>query len=157
MLDSGGDSLLVCHLRTTLVHLYVKLTAQTVKNNVQMQLTHTADDSLTRHLVALHAESGVFLNQLGQRIGHLVHIALRQRFHSNADNRLWELHRLKDDGVFLVTQRMAGLNLFETDSGSDVTGLNAVQRVLLVGMHLHNTRNALLLARIGVVHIRTRL
>ena len=47
MLNSRGDSLFVVNLRSTLVNLNTELTTKTVNNDIEVKLTHTADDSLT--------------------------------------------------------------------------------------------------------------
>ena len=59
--------------------------------------------------------------------------------------------------MLLVAKRMARLDFLETHSGTDVAGLDAVEGVLLVGVHLHDARDTLLLAGVGVVDIRATL
>ena len=51
MLNLGGDCLLVVNLRCTLVDFDTELTAQTVNDNVEVKLTHTADDCLSGFVV----------------------------------------------------------------------------------------------------------
>ena len=51
MLNCGGDCLLVVNLRCTLVDFDTELTAQTVNDNVEVKLTHTADDCLSGFVV----------------------------------------------------------------------------------------------------------
>ena len=47
MLYGGADSLFVVDLRRTLVDLHSELAFQTVHDDLQMELTHTADDGLS--------------------------------------------------------------------------------------------------------------
>ena len=119
-----------------------------------MQLTHTADNGLSTNLVGLDTESGILLHELHQGVGHLVHVGLSVRLDGNRDDGLGELHRLEDDGMLLVAEGVTRLDFLETDGGADIAGLDAVEGVLLVGVHLHDTRDAFLLAGIGVVDIR---
>ena len=51
MLNRGGNSLLVVHLRSTLVDLHAELAAETVNDDVKVKLTHTADDGLAGLMV----------------------------------------------------------------------------------------------------------
>ena len=46
MLNCSGDSLFVVNLRCTLVNLYTELTTETVNDDIEVKLTHTADDGL---------------------------------------------------------------------------------------------------------------
>ena len=91
------DCLAVRYLRTTLVALYVELTLQTVDNNLQVQLTHTRDNGLTRLLVGLNGEGRILLSQLTQTDTQLVDVGLRLRLYRDTDYRCGEVNRLQRD------------------------------------------------------------
>ena len=63
VLNRLGKRLLVVDLGGTLVDLDAELTAQTVDDDVEVQLTHTADDGLARILVGVNRKGGVLLSQ----------------------------------------------------------------------------------------------
>jgi hypothetical protein len=66
---------------------------------------------------------------------------------------LREGHRLEHDLVVRVAQGVTGGGVLEADHRVDVTGGDVVDRVLLVGVHLEDLADALLLA-LGRVHDR---
>ena len=63
-----GDSLFVINLGLTLVTFYLKLTLQTVDNDIQVQLTHTRNNGLTTLLVGTNSKCWVFFSQLSQTV-----------------------------------------------------------------------------------------
>jgi hypothetical protein len=62
------------------------------------------------------------------------------------DDRLRKRHRLQDDRVGRVAQGVAGRGVLEADERVDVAHARLVDRVLLVGVHLEELPDALLLA-----------
>ena len=120
-----------------------------------MQLAHTGDDGLASLLVRADAEGRIFLCQLDQSVAHLVLAGLGLGLDCDVDNRLRELHGLQDNGILLITDRIAGTGDLEANRGSDIAGVNLVQLISLVGVHLKDTSNTLLLALRCVQYIRT--
>ncbi len=57
--------------------------------------------------------------------------------------------------MFLIRERIARLNIFKTNHGTNVTGFEAVYLVLLVGVHLEDAGNALLVVRAIIQDVRT--
>ena len=57
-----SNSLLIVYLWLTLVTFYLKLTFQTVDNNIQVKLTHTGNNRLTSLFVSFHSERRVFFS-----------------------------------------------------------------------------------------------
>ena len=76
----------------------------------------------------------------------LVLVGLGLRLDRDLDDRGRERHRLEDDLVGRVGQGVTGGGVLQTDDRVDVTGGDAVDRVLLVGVHLEDLPDALLLA-----------
>src|SRR5574344_736922 len=153
VLHCGGDGFFVCHFGTALVDVDAKFATQTVQNDIQMKFAHTADDGLSGHFVGFHAESGVFFCQFHQSVVELVGVGLGEGFHSDANHRFGELHRFKDNGVLLIAEGMTRFDFLETYSCSDIAGFNASQRILLVGVHLHDAGDPFFFASVDVVHI----
>ena len=150
-----GKGLFVRNLRCAHVGLYVELTQQTVYDDIQMQLAHTGDDGLASLLVRADAEGRIFLCQLDQSVAHLVLAGLGLGLDCDVDNRLRELHGLQDNGILLITDRIAGTGDLEANRGSDIAGVNLVQLISLVGVHLKDTSNTLLLALCCIQYIGT--
>ena len=120
-----------------------------------MKLTHTADNGLSGILIGLGGERRVLFRKLGQRHGELVYVSLCLGFHRHTDNRVGEHHRFKYDGFVFDAYRITGAQLFEPDCGADITCLHKVYRVLLVAVHLIQSRNSFFLSCAGIEHIGT--
>ena len=90
-LNGLRDSFLIRYLGLTLVSFDLEFALQTVDNDLEVELTHTADDGLTGLFVGLHTEGGVFFGELSQTDTHLIHILLRLRLDSDTDNGLGEV------------------------------------------------------------------
>src|SRR5690606_20636602 len=141
-----ANHLAIGNLRLTDVCLDTELATHTVYDDVQVQLTHTTDDGLAGFLVGAHAERGVFLSQTTQRDTHLLLVSLGFRLDGYVNNRLREVHTLKDDRIGDVAQGVTGGDVLHADQGSDVACTHFLDFLTIVGMHLHHTTNALLLA-----------
>ena len=115
-----------------------------------MQLAHTSDNGLARLLIGIGAEGGVLLGQLGQSDAHLLLTGLGLRLDSHADHRLRELHGLQDDGMLLITQGVAGGGVLQTHHGCDVAGVDRVDILAVVGVHLQDAAHTLALALGGI-------
>ena len=120
-----------------------------------MKFTHAADNRLAGLVVALHREGGVFLGQFGEGDAQLVKILLGLGLYGDTDHGIRELHGFQGDGLLLQAHGVTGAEVFETDSGADVSRLHEIDGILVVGVHLVQTGYALLLAGAGVVHVRT--
>ena len=92
MLYARGDGLLVVDVRGALVDLHAEFTAQTVHDDVEMELAHTADNGLAGLVVGLDGESRILLRQLGERNPELVEVLLRFGLLGDTDDGIGELH-----------------------------------------------------------------
>ena len=100
------DRFAVSDLRRTDLGLYLEFTAQTVDDDIQVQLTDTSDDRLSGLLVCICLERRVFFSQLSQRQTHLVLVSLCLRLQRQLDHRFREFHGFQNDRVCLITQRI---------------------------------------------------
>ena len=157
VLHRGGDGFLVGHLGTTLVDVDAEFAAQAVHDDVEVEFAHAADDCLSADLVGFDAEGGVFLDEFHEGVGHFVHVGLGVGLDGDGDDGLGELHRFEDDGVLFIAEGVAGLDFLESDGSADVASLDAVEGVLLVGVHLHDAGDAFFLAGVGVVDVGAAL
>ena len=57
------EGFFVCNLRSTNVSLYLKFTKETVNDDLQMELTHTCDDSLTCFLIGMSTECRILFSK----------------------------------------------------------------------------------------------
>ncbi len=151
------EGLLVVHLGCALVDLHAELATQTVHDDVEVQLAHTADDGLARILVGVHGEGGVLLGQLRECDAELVEVLLGLGLNGQTDHRLGEGHLLQHDRTILGAERVTRVNLLETYGRANVAGTYGLHRILLVGVHLVDAADALALAAACVQHIRTRI
>ena len=120
-----------------------------------MQLAHAGDDGLAGLLVGVDLEGRVLLGELLQTHGELVLLGLGLGLDGDVDNGIGEVHGLEDDGMALVAQGLAGRRVLEADGRDDVARGAIVDIMLLVGMHLEDATNALLLAVVGIDDIGT--
>src|SRR5574343_570677 len=142
----------VGHLGLAHVGFHTELALHAVHDDFQVQLAHAGNDGLAGFLIGPHAERWVFRSQARQGDTHLFLIGLGLGLHGLRDHGLGEHHALKHDGRSHVAQRFAGGHFLQTHAGGDVAGADFVHFHALVGHHLHDTADTLLLALDRVVH-----
>ena len=152
-LNRSTDSLTVSHLRTTLVTLYLELTFQTVDDDLQVELTHTRDNGLTRLLVGLNGERRVLFGQLSETNTQFVEVCLALRLNGDTDHRCRELDRLQYDRLVLVAQRIARAYILKSYARAYIACENSLNRILVVRVHLEDTGDTLFLTRTRVVNV----
>src|SRR5262245_32971912 len=141
----GGarQRLLVGDLRLADGCLDVELALQAVDDDLEVQLTHSADDRLPGLLIGVHAEGRILRHQLRQALPELLLIGLGLRLDRQRDHRLGEVHRLEDDRVLLLAQRIAGRYAPQPDRGGDVAGVDFLDLFALVRVHLQQAADPL--------------
>src|SRR5690606_18457087 len=87
-----------------------------------------------------------------KRKPHLFLIGLGLRFNGNRNHRLRELHALQDDRRIKCTQRFTGGDIFHADTRSDIARAYFLDLFAIVGVHLQQTADTLLLAAQGIKH-----
>ena len=138
-----------------MVTFYLEFTFQTVNDNIQVKLTHTRNNCLTCLFVCFHSKCRVFFSQFSQTVRQFIHIFLSLRLYSDTDNRFREVHRFEHDRSIFITQSITSVNIFKTYTCTNITSTNYFNWILLVRVHLEQTRNTFFLTRARVVDIRT--
>ena len=146
VVDGGRDGFLVVDLGLTLVAFHLEFALQTVDDDVEVQLAHAADDGLAALLVGADGEGGVLFGKFGKAVAELVEVLLGLGLHGNADDGIGEVHGLERDGCVLIGEGIAGVDVLEAYSSADVACADAIDRVLVVGVHLEEAADAFLLA-----------
>ena len=100
---------------------------------------------------------GSSVASLLQRAAELLLVGLRLRLDGDRDDRLRELHALEHDRLVLVAERVARGGVAEADRGGDVAGVDLLDLLALVGVHLEEPADALLLPLDRVVDVRAGL
>jgi hypothetical protein len=80
---------------------------------------------------------------LRQPDAELFLVALGLGLDGQRDDRLGEVHRLEHDGLLLVAQRVAGAHLLQADGRRDVAGVDLLDLLTLVGVHLQEAAHPL--------------
>ncbi len=117
-----------------------------------MQFAHARDDGLAGFLVGAHTEGRVFLCQAAQGDAHLFLVGLGLRLDGDVDHRLGEDHALENHRRGHLAQGVARGHVLQADHGGDVARPDFLDFFALVGMHLQQTADALLLAANRVKH-----
>ena len=118
-----------------------------------MQLTHARDHGLAGLFVRANPERGVFFRERCECLGQLVLVALAPGLNGNVHNWLRERQLLKDNRVRRVTQGIPCAGVLETNAGDDIACTRVVTVFAIVGVHLQDAANALLVARSGIEHL----
>ena len=108
-----------------------------------MKLAHACDDGLTRFFISVALEGRILFGELCKRDSHLLLACLGLGLDSDPDNGIGELHGLKDYRSLGVAERVAGGGVLKTDSRSDISGVNAVDILSVVGVHLQDSSQTL--------------
>ncbi len=153
LLDRLAQGFAVGDLRLADICFDVELALHTVDEDIQVELAHTGNNGLTGFLVSVDAEGRVLLDETLDSVREFLLIRLRLRLDSLLDHGGREGHRLQDDGVRLVTQGLAGGGVLEAHDRADHTSPNALDLLALIGVHLVDLADALLLALGGVEHL----
>ena len=143
--NRGPQRLAIRNLWLSDVRFDVEFALHAVNEDVEVQFTHSLDDGLTGLLVEFGAEGRVFFSELLNREAQLFLVSLGLGLDRNLDNGLRESHRLEDDRLSRVAQRVPRSGVLESDDGVDVTSGHRIDRVFLVGVHLENLSDALFL------------
>jgi hypothetical protein len=152
-----ADGLAVGHLRLADVGLDAELALHAVDDDFQVQLAHAGDDGLATFLVGAHAERRIFGGQAAQRDAHLLLVGLGLGLDGLRDHGLGEDHLLERDDRIRVAQGLARGHVLQAHAGGDVAGQDFLDLFTLVGVHLQDPADALLLAADRVVDRVARL
>ena len=151
------ERLFVRDLRLAHRRLDVELALQPVDDDLEVKLAHPADDRLAGLRIGVDAESGVLGHQLLQAGAELLLVGFRPWLNRKRDDRIGEVHRLEDDRVLFVAERLSGRDAAEPDGRRDVAGVHLLDLFALVRVHLEQPPDALgsLLGRVVDTGART--
>ena len=145
LLDLLADGLTVGNHRVTHVGLDLEFATHTVDDDVEVQLAHTTNDGLAGLGIKLDGERRVLFRELLDGNAHLLLVSLRLRLDGDLDNGGGEGHRLEDDRLVDSGKRVTRGRVLQADDRVDVASVRHVDGVLLVGVHLEDLADALLL------------
>src|SRR5690606_12405664 len=106
VLNQTRDRLAIGNLRRADIGLDLELALHAIDENVEVKLAHARDDGLAGFLVGLDAERRVFGGEASEREAHLLLVGLGLRLDGDVDDRLRELHALKNDLVGRIRERI---------------------------------------------------
>jgi hypothetical protein len=152
-----ADGLAIRHLRLADVGFDFIFAHHAVDDDFEMQLAHAADDGLPAVGIGVNFEGRIFLRQSRQRHAHLFLIGLGLGLDGHRNYRHRKHDRLERDRMLFFANRVASTNVSEADHGADVARENFLNVFALVGVHLEQTPNALVLLRTRVHHRLARL
>src|SRR4051794_14099368 len=158
-LDLGrgaADGLAVGDLWPADVGLDLELALHAVDEDLEVQLAHPGDLGLAGLLVGLHLERRVLLGQAAERDRHLLLVGLGLRLDGDLDDGLGELDHLELDRRVGGGQRVAGDDLLDAHGRSDVTRVDLVDLLAVVGVHHEDAPDPLGLAGGDVENPRAR-
>mmetsp|Transcript_894 Transcript_894/g.2071 ORF Transcript_894/g.2071 Transcript_894/m.2071 type:complete len:552 (+) Transcript_894:661-2316(+) len=152
-LGGSSDGLTVRDLGRTNIRFDVEFTLHTVDNDLKVEFSHTFDDGLSGFFVTRESEGRILGSKTNEGIRHLLLISLGLRFDSDLNDRLRELHLLKNDSVVLVTEGFSGGGILESDKSDDISSNSRLNFGTVVGVHLQHTSNSLVLLLDRVVDV----
>ena len=138
-----GDGLAVGNLWLTDGCVNLELTLHTIDEDFEVKLAHTRDDGLAGLLVGLDLEGRVLFAERHERLAELVLGFFVLRFNRNVNHGIREGELFEHDRVLWIGERIAGASSLETNTCSDVAGLDDVAILLVVCVHLQETTDAL--------------
>ena len=121
-----------------------------------MQLAHSGDERLTGLRVRGDAEGGILGGELLEGAAQPLLVDLGLRLDGDRDDGVGELHALEHDRMALVAERVPRRRVAQPDPGGDVARVDVLDLLALVGVHLEEPSDALLLALDGVVDVGAR-
>ena len=118
-----------------------------------MEFAHAGDNGLACLLVCVGLESRILFSKALKGIGHFFLTGLCLGLNGHFDNRIREDHTFQDDLMILVAQGVACRGILQTHSTGDLTGIDRFDLFAVIGVHQHDTADALPLLLRGIHHI----
>src|SRR5438034_1462089 len=153
LLDRLADGLLVGDLRLADVGVDLELAQQAIDDDLQVELAHARDERLPGLGVGRDAEGRILGGELVERAAEALLVGLGLGLDGDRDDGVRELHALEHDRLRLVAEGVAGGRVAEPDRGGDVARVDLLDLLALVGVHLEQPADALLLPLDRVVDI----
>ena len=151
------DGLAIGHLGSAYSGVHLELTHQSIRDDLQVQLSHSGDHGLAGLGIGAYPEGGVFFTQAAQRIGHLVLVSLGPRLDGHCDDRFWKPRPLEHHRLSGVAERISGYRELEPHRGRDIAGGNLVHFLPMIRVHAEQPADSLLLVLVRVVDVGSTL
>ena len=129
-------------LRPAHIRLHAEFAHHAVHDDFQMQLAHPGDQSLAGVWLRVHAERGIFLRQLRQRIAHLFLIRLGLRLDGHGNYRGRKFDGFQNDRLFFIAERVARGAVFQAHAGGDVASVDGFDFFAFVRVHAQQSADA---------------
>ena len=147
-----GDGLAVRDAGLAGLALDLVLTAETLDVNLEMQLTHTADDGLLGLLVNVEAESGILTHKAVHGLGEGIGVAGTLGLDAERHDGVGDVHGAQGVRKATVGEGIAR-SAVNTEDGANLTSTDLVDVLHFIGVHTDDTGNADLLVAAGVVEV----
>ena len=131
-----ADGLAIGHLRLAYVGFNLVLAHHAIDDDLQVKLTHTADDGLSRIGIGVNLKGGIFLSELRERHAHLFLVGLGLGLNGDRDDRRRKFNRLEHDWRAVGADGVAGSDVLQPNAGADVAGVDLIDLFALIGVHL---------------------
>jgi hypothetical protein len=148
-----ADGFTVSNLRFAYGAVHVEFTSHTIDDDIQVEFAHTGNNGLVGFRIRVYLECRIFFCQSLEGVAHLFLVSFGLRFNSNRDNGIREFHFFKDNRMVRVTECIAGGNILEAYSCSNIAGVSYIDFLSVVGVHQEDTANTFLLVLRGVQDI----
>src|SRR6266404_400934 len=133
----------ISDLRSSDVRIDAKLPLQAIDDDLEVKLTHSADDDLARFLIGCYFETGVFGRQTLETDAQLLLILPGLGFDCLGDDGRGEFKSLENDRAGLLTDCVAGGDLLEASHRDDLACGRLLNIFAFVRVHAHNAAHAL--------------
>ena len=147
------DRLAIGNLRTPDIDFDLEFALHAIDDDIEMKLSHTRKNRLSRLFVRMHPKSRIFLKELLERHTHLLLVGLGFRFDRDIDDRLRKGDCFEYDRFLRITQRISGSRHLHSDQGSDVSGTEFFDFLPMIGVHPNDTTDTFLLILGRVQHV----
>jgi len=106
-LNRLSERFLIRNLRLTYRSLDLKFSQKSVYDNFKVQLAHTRDNGLSRFLIRIEFESGIFFREFNESHSHFFLTCLRFGLDGKLNNGIRERHLFENDRMIFVTKSIA--------------------------------------------------
>ena len=151
--DGPAYRLLVSHLGEGRHQLHAKLSLRLFHGNLGVGLAKRSKQHLTGQLLAGQQESGIFLHEAVQRVGHLVQVGFTFGRDRGNEDRFSETDGLQHQRCLTLGERVASVRGRQLGHGTDVTRYEATHRLLVLAPGHEDLPNPLGLRLVGVPHV----
>mmetsp|Transcript_37450 Transcript_37450/g.112301 ORF Transcript_37450/g.112301 Transcript_37450/m.112301 type:complete len:411 (-) Transcript_37450:1631-2863(-) len=139
------DGLAVRDLGGANIGLDIELALHAIDNDLEVELTHTLNNSLPGLLITRETEGRILLREADEGVSHLLLISFGLGLNSDLDDGLGEVHLLENDSIIFHAESLASGGVLEANKGDDVASHRRLDLSTVVGVHLQHAANTLIL------------